>query len=244
MQAQGRLRVGGLTPITTVDYPGELAAVVFCQGCPWRCSYCHNGHLVPARGGEMIPWAAVLSFLETRRGLLDAVVFSGGEPTLQSGLARAMGAVRDLGFKVGLHTAGPYPDRLARILPLVDWVGLDIKALPEHYPEITGVASSGVRAWRSLRLLLDAGVAHEVRTTPLPGRDGPAHLAPLASRLTEIGVASHRIQTCRTANMLDPIRASSPQAGFCGPEVSAFAGVSPGRRRDPGPLALPGAASA
>lgn len=212
MGAVGQLRVGGLTPLTTVDYPGELAAVVFCQGCPWRCAYCHNGHLIPARGGATIPWAAVLSFLETRRGLLDAVVFSGGEPTLQSGLGMALRAVRDLGFKVGLHTAGPYPDRLGRVLPLVDWVGLDIKALPEDYPEITGVASSGVRAWTSLRLLLDAGVAHEVRTTPLPGRDGPAHLAPLASRLAEIGVVSHRIQTCRTASMLDPSRVPSAPA--------------------------------
>ena len=244
MQAEGRLRVGGLTPLTTVDYPGELAAVVFCQGCPWRCSYCHNGHLVAARGGGTIPWAGVLSFLQTRRGLLDAVVFSGGEPTLQSGLPRAMGAVRDLGFKVGLHTAGPYPDRLARVLPLVDWVGLDIKALPEDYPEITGVAGSGERAWRSLRLLLDAGMALEVRTTPLPGRDGPAHLAPLASRLTGIGVVSHRIQTCRTANMLDPSRVRAARADPCSPGVAAFAGEGPGRRRDPGPLALPGAASA
>jgi pyruvate formate lyase activating enzyme len=244
MQAVGQLRVGGVTPLTTVDYPGELAAVVFCQGCPWRCAYCHNGHLVPARGGETIPWAGVLSFLQTRRGLLDAVVFSGGEPTLQSGLGRAMGAVRDLGFKVGLHTAGPYPDRLGRVLPLVDWVGLDIKALPEDYPEITGVASSGERAWRSLRLLLDAGVANEVRTTPLPGRDGPEHLALLASRLAEIGAASHRIQTCRTGNMLDPSRVWAARTDPCSPGVAAFAGVSPGRRQGPGPLALTGAASA
>jgi pyruvate formate lyase activating enzyme len=208
----GQLRVGGLTPLTTIDYPGELAAVIYCQGCPWRCSYCHNGHLVPARGGETIPWAAVLAFLKARRGLLDAVVFSGGEPTLQSGLGAAMGTVRELGFKVGLHTAGPYPDRLERVLHLVDWVGLDIKALPEDYAEVTGVAGSGLRAWASLRLLLAAGVAHEVRTTPLPGRDGPGDLAPLTRRLSEAGVVGHRIQTCRTDNMLDPGRVASKAA--------------------------------
>jgi pyruvate formate lyase activating enzyme len=201
-----QLRVGGLTPLTTIDYPGELAAVVYCQGCPWRCAYCHNGHLVPARGDALIPWAEVLTFLEVRQGLLDAVVFSGGEPTLQSGLRPAMESVRRLGMKVGLHTAGPYPDRLRRVLPLVDWVGLDIKALPDAYPEVTGVSGSGERAWASLRLLLASGVPYEVRTTPMPGRDRPSDLQPLAGRLAEVGVQGHRIQTCRTTGMLDPAR--------------------------------------
>ncbi|MBI3069525.1 MAG: 4Fe-4S cluster-binding domain-containing protein, partial [Betaproteobacteria bacterium] len=78
--ARERLRVGGLVPLTTTDYPGRLAAVVFCQGCPWRCGYCHNPHLLPARRTAPIAWHAVRDFLERRRGLLDAVVFSGGEP--------------------------------------------------------------------------------------------------------------------------------------------------------------------
>jgi len=201
-----QLRVGGLTPFTTIDYPGELAAVVYCQGCPWRCAYCHNRHLVPARGSELIPWAEVLRFLDTRRGLLDAVVFSGGEPTLQSGLRPAMESVRRLGMKVGLHTAGPYPDRLRRVLPLVDWVGLDIKALPQDYPEVTGVPGSGKQAWASLRLLLASGVPYEVRTTPMPGHDRASDLRPLAGLLAEAGVQGHRIQTCRTTGMLDPAR--------------------------------------
>ncbi len=197
-----QLQVGGLTPLTTIDFPGELAAVIYCQGCPWRCPYCHNGHLIPRRGAESIPWSDVLGLLETRRGLLDGVVFSGGEPTLQSGLGAAMEAVRDLGFKVGLHTAGPYPDRLVRVLHLVDWVGLDIKALPEDYPEVTGAPGSGEQAWESLRRLLDFGVAYEVRTTPMAGRDGLAYLDSLTRRLAEAGVVRHRIQTRRTADSL------------------------------------------
>lgn len=205
-QSPGPLRLGGLTPLTTIDFPGELAAVLYCQGCPWRCPYCHNGHLIPVRGGVSLSWSAVLAFLETRRGLLDAVVFSGGEPTLQSGLGAAMEEVRRLGFKIGLHTAGPYPDRLGRVLHLLDWVGLDIKALPEDYPEVTGVSSSGERAWASLGLVLASGVAHEVRTTPMPGRDSPLDLERLGGRLAEAGVLHHRIQTCRTGNMLDPGR--------------------------------------
>jgi pyruvate formate lyase activating enzyme len=200
------LRVGGLTPFTTIDYPGALAAVIYCQGCPWRCAYCHNGHLIPTQGDGGIPWGSVVEFLQARRELLDAVVFSGGEPTLQPGLGLAMEAVRGLGFKVGLHTAGAYPARLRRILPLVDWVGLDIKSLPEGYAEITGVSGSGTRAWASLELLLDSGAAYEVRTTPLPGRDGPRDLGPLIRRLVRLGAGPHRIQTCRTERVLDPGR--------------------------------------
>ncbi len=198
------LRVGGLTRLTTVDYPGELAAVVFCQGCPWRCRYCHNGHLLASGAGMLIPWAEVRTFLEDRRGLLDAVVFSGGEPTLQPSLGAAMREVRALGFKVGLHTSGAYPSRLKALLPLLDWVGLDIKALPADYPAITGVPSSGERAWESLGSLLASGVALEVRTTPLPGKDRPEDLAALRACLAGLGVREHRVQTCRIDHMLDP----------------------------------------
>ena len=198
------LRVGGFIPLTTVDYPGELAAVVFCQGCPWRCRYCHNGHLLPGRASEPVPWDEILAFLERRRGLLDGVVFSGGEPTLQSALGPAMAQVRGLGFKVALHTAGIYPARLRPLLPLLDWVGLDIKALPADYPAITGVPDSGRRAWESLSILLAAGVPLQVRTTVLPGLDGPCALTPLQEHLRTLGVRDHRIQSCRTGNLLDP----------------------------------------
>ncbi len=197
------LRVGGLTPLTTLDYPGELAAVVFCQGCPWRCRYCHNGHLLSADAAPSIPWEAVMDFLRRRCGLLDGVVFSGGEPTAQQALGEAIRAVRGLGFKVGLHTAGCYPERLATLLPFLDWVGLDIKGLPEDYPEITGVAGSGERAWRSLEALLASGVAHEVRTT-VPPHWGSDQVEALAERLAAAGLTHYALQACVTARALDP----------------------------------------
>ena len=198
------LNIGGLTPMTTVDYPGELSAVVFCQGCPWRCRYCHNGHLIPASADGQIRWPEVVAFLERRVGLLDAVVFSGGEPTLQSALPAAMEQVRSMGFKVGLHTAGPYPERLRRLIPHLDWVGLDIKALPDDYPGITGVPKSGEMAWESLRILLDAGVALEVRTTLMPGWSREQVVGPLKTALARAGVKNQVLQRCRTESTLDP----------------------------------------
>lgn len=159
------LRIGGLTPYSATDYPGCFSAVVFCQGCPWRCRYCHNPHLLPADAPPAMAWDEVVYFLGRRRGLLDAVVFSGGEPTLQDGLAEAARAVKALGFKVGLHTADMYPERLRELLPLFDWVGMDIKAPFADYEQITSVAGSGAKARVSARWILDSGVDYEFRTT-------------------------------------------------------------------------------
>jgi pyruvate formate lyase activating enzyme len=206
------LRVGGLTPLTTLDYPGELAAVVFCQGCPWRCRYCHNGHLLPSSAPDQIPWEDLTAFLLRRRGLLDAVVFSGGEPTAQQALKVAMAEVRALGFKIGLHTAGCYPDRLESLLPLLDWVGLDIKGLPEDYPDITGVPGSGDGAWRSLEVLLASGVAYEVRTTA-PPTWAADQLEALAERLAGMGVKRYALQTCITGRALDAQWRGMPSSG-------------------------------
>lgn len=159
------LNIGGLTRCTTIDYPGELAAVIFCQGCPWHCGYCHNTHLMPQQSDTQIKWEEAIAFLEHRRGLLDAVVFSGGEPTMQEELHGAMLAVKKLGFKIGLHTAGAYPEVLEKVLPLTDWVGMDLKAPFEEYERITGVPGSGEAARRSAELVRRSGIPRQFRTT-------------------------------------------------------------------------------
>jgi pyruvate formate lyase activating enzyme len=197
------LRIGGLTPLSTTDWPGMLAAVVFCQGCPWRCGYCHNPDLIPARGDNEIPWEDVLAFLHRRQGLLDGVVFSGGEPTLQAALPDAMREVRALGFRIGLHTGGAYPQRLAAVLPLVDWVGFDVKAPFADYPRITGAAGSGGPALAGLQLVLASGVEHEIRTTVHPALLADADLADVAHELAERGVKRYVIQAFRSQGCAD-----------------------------------------
>lgn len=197
------LRIGGYTPLTTLDYPGRLAAVVFCQGCPWRCAYCHNPHLVP-RGRGGVPWREIQAFLERRRGLLEAVVFSGGEPTVQKGLEAAMRSVKAMGFRLALHTAGPDPRRLARILPLLDWVALDVKAPFADYARITRVAGSGRRARRSALEVLRWGGAYEMRTTVHPSQWTADALWTLARELSELGVRHYALQRFRPQGCADP----------------------------------------
>jgi pyruvate formate lyase activating enzyme len=208
------LQVGGFVPFTTVDYPGHLAAVVFCQGCVWRCRYCHNPHLQPFDGGRQI-WENVLSILAERKNFLEAVVFSGGEPTAQACLPGAMRAVKDLGFKIGLHTAGIFPDLLADILPLVDWVGLDVKApFDERYDRITQKKQSFEAPAESLRLLLASGVNYELRTTVHPDLLAPADLADISSTLESLGTSPTNIQPFRPEGCADSLLVTEDGSGL------------------------------
>jgi pyruvate formate lyase activating enzyme len=177
-------------------------ATVFAQGCPWACAYCHNPHLLPARGSEEIAWGEVLSFLQRRRGLLDGVVFTGGEPTMQKALFSAIADVRELGFRVGLHTGGQFPERLAAVLPDVDWVGFDVKAPWEVYDRITGVAGSGSAARESLSLVVASGVPFEVRTTVHPALLSQRDLTALADELVAAGVRRYAVQGYRPQGCL------------------------------------------
>ncbi len=147
------LAIAGLVPLSSVDWPDHLVATVFCQGCPWRCPYCQNAAILDPRTPGILPWLDVEELLVRRRGLLDGVVFTGGEALRQAAIVPAMERVRELGLGVGLHTAGAYPHRLAEVLDLVDWVGLDIKAEPGDYREAAGFAA-GMKAWDSLKLVL------------------------------------------------------------------------------------------
>jgi pyruvate formate lyase activating enzyme len=192
------LRIGGLTGLSSTDYPGLLSAVVFCQGCPWRCSYCHNPHLLAPRAAQPLAWRAVERFLERRRGLLDAVVFSGGEPTLQSGIADAMQAAKRMGFRIGLHTAGMYPRRLQALLPLTDWIGMDIKAPFAEYAATTGKPNSAGPVMKSMQLIMASGVSHEFRTTVHAALLPAQALLELAQLLAKLGVRNYVLQEYRT----------------------------------------------
>lgn len=207
------LEVGGYVPFSTVDFPGCLAAVVFCQGCPWRCSYCHNAHLQPFGAGR-IAWADILAKLERRRGLLDGVVFSGGEPTAQSALADAMRDVRGMGFAVGLHTAGMYPSRLAGVLPLTDWVGFDVKApFDGRYDLLTGRSGSADLVCESLRILLASGVRHQIRTTLDTDHLDDAACEAVRAGLRSANAPPTHWQVCRKPGNTAGVSVGNPGSG-------------------------------
>ena len=200
------LQIAGLTALSTVDWPGRLVATAFLQGCPWRCTYCHNSAILDPCLPGVVPWSTVTALLSRRRGLLDGLVLSGGEPTRQAGVVAAAREVKEAGFLVGLHTAGAYPARLPALLPYVDWVGLDIKAPAHLYRTITragGPMTAADKAFASLRIVLDSGVDVQVRTTVDPTVLSDADVAGLSSVLADLGVRDHVLQEVRPDGTTD-----------------------------------------
>lgn len=155
-----------------------------------------------------MPWAEVVAFLQTRVNLLDGVVFSGGEPTMQAALTDAIAEVRALGFRIGLHTGGPNPARLAEVLPIVDWVGFDVKAPFVDYERITGVSGSGDRALESLRALVASGMPFEARTTVHPDLLGSDDLSRMSIELAAEGVRRWVVQAYRPDGAREGLRAT------------------------------------
>lgn len=193
------IKIGGIEKFSIVDFPNQMSAVVFMQGCPWRCPFCHNAHLQDVNVDTDIAWHKFIDFLKQRKGILDAVVFSGGEPLVQQGLKDAIVEVRDLGYRIGLHTGGYLPQHLRSVLPLVDWVGFDIKApLNEiRYKEITGGIADIDKVKESLKLLCDSEKTFECRTTCDPRFLSVADIYEIAEELKSMGVKEYYLQKYR-----------------------------------------------
>jgi len=201
-----------------VDYPGGLAAVVFVPGCNLRCHYCHNPDLVRGRGGDRRGVEEVLDFLDRRRGRLDAVVVSGGEPCLDPGLPAFLGAVRERGFVAKLDTNGTRPGILHSILDagLLDYVAMDLKDLPDRYDHLGRADPADLR--RSIALIRSSGVDHEFRTTVHLPRFDRTRILALADELA--GVRRWYLQRFREGEVLEPTVPCQPPSeelvdGWC-----------------------------
>jgi pyruvate formate lyase activating enzyme len=181
------MRIGGLEKLSLIDYPGELSAVVFTVGCTFRCPFCYNPMLVllqKSGNGDISPEgeekekdhshfdeADLFLFLEKRRGKLDAVVVSGGEPTMQADLPEFIRKVKNLGFKIKLDSNGTNPEMLKKLLAegLINYLAMDLKAAPVDYEKATGVKFDFNKIKESVKMIMQSGVPYEFRTTCVPG---------------------------------------------------------------------------
>ena len=162
------MHIAGLQKMTLLDFPGKVACTVFLQGCNFRCPFCHNSDLLGKEGPEGMTDRELLSFLEKRRGILDGVCITGGEPTLQPELENLIRAIKEMGYAVKLDTNGAKPEVLKKLSQqgLLDYVAMDIKNSPEGYGETVGVPRmdiSGVE--QSIKFLLEGEQPYEFRTT-------------------------------------------------------------------------------
>ena len=182
------MNIQGFQKLTLLDYPGRTACTVFTGGCNLRCPFCHNADLVrtPMAGPNLTD--EVLTYLARRRGILDGVCITGGEPPLQPDLADFLRRIKELGYAVKLDTNGALPDRLAALLDtgLVDYVAMDVKSSPAGYAAAAGVDTEWTVFDRSIRILRESGVPHEFRTTAVGGLHTPEDFAAIARWLGDV----------------------------------------------------------
>ncbi len=165
------MNIQGYQKLTLLDFPGRVACTVFTGGCNLRCPFCHNAGLVRTPFSSANSEEELLSYLSSRRGLLDGVCVTGGEPLLQPDLAAFLQLVKDMGYAVKLDTNGSLPDRLAALLAtgLVDYVAMDVKSSPAGYAAATGRDGEVTPFLESIRLLESGQIPHEFRTTVVKG---------------------------------------------------------------------------
>lgn len=166
------MNIYGYLPTSLIEWPGKVASVIFTGGCNFRCPYCQNGELVDGLGKmEKIPWRNILKDLKSRKKWVDAVCFTGGEPTLQGGLLKKFESLKKLGFLVQLETNGTNPAIIKESLSnkLIDRIAMDVKTSLECYNNAVRTEISRQKILQSIELIKSAGIDSEFRTTVVPG---------------------------------------------------------------------------
>ena len=164
------MKIGGLQKVSLIDYPGKICAIVFTLGCNFRCPYCHNPELVdPHIYRECQSEEDFFSFLDKRKGILDAVSITGGEPTIQQNLIPFIKRIRKLGYDVKIDTNGSNPEVMNNIIKdkLVDYIAMDVKGPLWKYKELTQSQIDKDNIWQSIEMISDSGIPYEFRTTLL-----------------------------------------------------------------------------
>ena len=189
--------IAGVIPFTTIDFPDNLAGVIFFKGCPLKCPFCHNPALQELSEGDET-WENVCAFFKERVRRLDGVVLSGGEPLMQPDIFQAVQTLKEMGYKVAIHTSGVYPEKLKQLAPMLDWVGLDVKAPWDKYEVLSGRPNMADKVKQSIEILQDARVPFETRTTCDPRYLTLEDIERLTDELQAMNVSHYAMQKYRT----------------------------------------------
>jgi len=198
------MKIGGLQKVSLIDYPGLICATIFLQGCNFKCSYCHNPELVDTRLFQpCIKENEVLDFLNTRKGKLDAVTITGGEPTIQDDLAPLIKQIKKMKFAVKLDTNGSQPQIIKNLLAekLLDFIAMDIKAPLEKYKSVVKVPVNSDSIKKSIRLILKSNIPYEFRTTIVESQLGENDILQIGKLIS--GAKSYALQKFVPAKTLD-----------------------------------------
>lgn len=195
---------GGIQKNSFIDYPGKLSAVLFVSGCNFTCPYCHNADLAKGKLPNPLTEGRVYAFLDARQGFLEAVVLSGGEPTLCKDIFRICRRIKSLGYPLKLDTNGSRPYVLEKLLKekIIDYVAMDIKTDPVAYgPPLAPIGSSD-KVLKSIDLLMSQNVPYEFRTTCVTPFVSPAIMTRIGRRLK--GAGAYFLQPFQPQNVLLP----------------------------------------
>lgn len=206
------MNIGGFQKLTLIDYPGKIATTVFTVGCSFKCSFCHNPELVigsqfPVQGSQEKEF---FSFLEKRKGKLEGVCITGGEPTIQPDIIEFIGKIKSMGFLVKLDSNGTRPDILKKALDMqiVDYIAMDIKNSQEKYLSTSGLKENSMgkslldRVKLSVGLIMYSGIPYEFRTTVVPGIHEEKDFEKIAEWIK--GADAYYLQEYRELRVLDP----------------------------------------
>lgn len=199
------MKIGGIQKVSLVDYPGHTCAALFTIGCNMRCGYCHNPELVlPERFADEIPVDEILLFLESRRGKLEGVTISGGEPTMHQDLPEFIIQIKALGFLVKLDTNGTNPEMLEQLYAhnLLDFVAMDVKASLSKYQDVVARPIDIDAIRQSIDCIKRSGVEYEFRTTVVKSQLSPQDIDEIG-KLVE-GAPRFALQKFRPGRTLNP----------------------------------------
>lgn len=199
------MRLGGYQKLTLIDYPGKIATTVFTVGCSFRCPFCHNPELVlpPQFPAPNNMEAEFFEFLKKRKGKLEGVCITGGEPTIQADIIDFIKKIKALGFLVKLDSNGSRPDILKKVIDekLVDFIAMDIKNSPRKYSKTVGTKTDIRRIKLSVGLIMNSGIDYEFRTTVVPGIHSEKDFEDIAKWIG--GAKAYYLQEYRSMRVLD-----------------------------------------
>lgn len=217
------MQIAGFVPNSFIDYPSKIAALVFAPGCNMNCTYCHNFHLLGRDASKVLynP-RSILSDLERKRGFIDGIVLTGGEPTLQNGLVDFARKLKDMDFLVKLDTNGTNPDVISDMLDkaLIDYIAMDIKAPFERYDEVCGRKIDIDKIKKSIDIIMKSNIKYEFRTTFWP-KLLKEDIEKIASHIK--GAQCYTLQQYRPTERTSMVEAHSPSyVCECGEQVEHY----------------------